>query len=278
MCRCPIILTSPMQAYIQRILAIDTLRQVTTLVAVVGAFLVNVLSNVRPLNGLSIGEISNQLFQEVQVIPANYAFIIWGLIYLGLIALAIYQALPSQRQNLRLQQVAYPLAIASVAQIVWVVLFQNRLFLMSILAIVAILLALVVAYLRLRRLPGRPSRRDYWLVQLPITIYLAWISVATIVNVASGLYSLGWDGWGISPELWSVLVLGVGTVIAATVTNLYADAPFALVLVWALGAIAQRQADNPLLAAAAAGMAIALVLQVLVQEFGVLGTVQDRSS
>jgi hypothetical protein len=64
----------------------DFIRQLITLVAVVGAFVVNVASNIFPLNGLSIGAISNTLFKDVLIIPANYAFVIWGVIYLGLFA------------------------------------------------------------------------------------------------------------------------------------------------------------------------------------------------
>ena len=66
----------------------DFIRQIVTLIAIILAFVVNVASNIFPFNGLTIGQISNTLFKEVLIIPANYAFIIWGLIYLGLFAFA----------------------------------------------------------------------------------------------------------------------------------------------------------------------------------------------
>ena len=73
--------------------------QIATIAAILGAIVVNALSNFFPLNGLSIGAISNTLFGEVLVTPANYAFAIWGVIYLGLIAFGIYQAAPARRDN-----------------------------------------------------------------------------------------------------------------------------------------------------------------------------------
>lgn len=76
----------------------DLLRQWVTLTAIVGAFLVNVASNIFPLNGLNIGAISNTIFKNVLIIPANYAFAVWGLIYLGLFTLAVYQFLPSKNK------------------------------------------------------------------------------------------------------------------------------------------------------------------------------------
>ncbi|MGL4622150.1 MAG: tryptophan-rich sensory protein, partial [Chroococcidiopsis sp.] len=62
-----------------------------TLFAILATLGVNVLSNFFPVRGLNIGEIANTILQGVQITPANYAFAIWGLIYLGLIAYGIYQ-------------------------------------------------------------------------------------------------------------------------------------------------------------------------------------------
>ena len=127
----------------------DILRQFITLAAVILAFIVNVLSNIFPLNGLTIGGVSNTLFKEVLIIPANYAFAIWGLIYIGLFAFAIYQVLPSQRENPNLRKTGYLLTIASIAQSVWVYLFLSRYFAASVIAMLWILIPLIIIYLRL---------------------------------------------------------------------------------------------------------------------------------
>jgi hypothetical protein len=241
----------------------DILRQILNLTAILAAFGINVLANIAPFNGLTIGEISNTFFREVLITPANYAFAIWGVIYLGLIAFGVYQVLPAQRQNLSLRRMGYLLVLASLAQIVWVFFFQYRLFTLSLVAMVAILLPLIEIYLRLGIGYERVSKREKWFVHIPLSIYLAWISVATIVNVALTLYNLGWSGWGISAEVWTAIALITGAAIAAIVSLQRADVAFVLVIVWAFVAIAVRQANILMIAATAGGLAIALVLLLL---------------
>ncbi|MBW4492225.1 MAG: tryptophan-rich sensory protein [Oscillatoria princeps RMCB-10] len=238
----------------------DTLRSFANLMAILAAFGVNVLANIAPINGLSIGAISNQFFSEVLIIPANYTFAIWGLIYLGLIAFGIYQVLPAQRQNPLLRRTGYLLVVASLSQIVWVLLFQYRLFPLSVVAMLGILLPLIALYLRLGIAPQRVSRAEKWFVRVPLSIYLAWICVATIVNVAIALYSLGWNGWGAGAPIWTVLVMAVGAAIAANIALGRADIAYALVTVWAYVGIAVRQASQPLILGAALSLALAVLL------------------
>jgi hypothetical protein len=244
----------------------DLQRQVTTLAAVLGSIAINTLSNIFPLNGVSVGNLSNTLFASVQIIPANYAFAIWGLIYIGLIAFGIYQLQPSQRENPRLQHSGYLLAIACVAQCAWIYLFLARLFPLSNLAMLGILVPLMVMYQRLGIGQERVSRQERWFIHLPISIYLGWISVATIVNVATGLYSLKWDGWGIVPSVWTVGMMAIAAVIAATIAIQRRDTAYVLVIVWALVAIAIRQANTPLIAMTGWGLAIALIVLNLATE------------
>ncbi len=238
----------------------DILRQYFNLTAILAAFGINVLANIAPMGGLTIGEISNTFFRDVLITPANYAFAIWGLIYLGLITFGVYQVLPAQRHNASLRRMGYIWVLASLAQICWVFFFQYRLFSLSLVAMLGILLPLIGIYLRLRLGYTRVSRQEKWFVYIPLSIYLAWISVATIVNVALTLYNQGWSGWGINPQVWTVIALITGAAIAATVSIQRADIAYTLVIVWAFVAIAVRQADKPLIAATAGGLAIALVL------------------
>lgn len=241
----------------------DIFRQVLNLTAILSAFGINVLANVVPFNGLTIGEISNTVFREVLITPANYAFAIWGLIYLGLITFGVYQVLPAQRQNPNLRQMGYLLLLASLAQIVWVFFFQYQLFTLSLVAMLAILLPLIAIYIRLEINLKRVSWIEKWLVCTPISIYLAWISVATIVNVATTLYNLGWSGWGISSQIWTAMALITGAAIAATISIQRADIAFVLVIVWAFVAIAVRHNNIPLIATTAGGLAIALTLLLI---------------
>ncbi|MBD1806018.1 tryptophan-rich sensory protein [Microcoleus sp. FACHB-SPT15] len=241
----------------------DIIRQVLNLIAILAAFGVNVLANVAPFNGLTIGEISNTFFRDVLITPANYAFAIWGLIYLGLISFGVYQILPAQRQNPHLRRMGYLLVVACLAQIAWVFFFQYRQFTLSLVAMLAILLPLIGVYLRVGIGHTRVSRNEKWFVHIPLSIYLAWISVATIVNVATTLYNLGWSGWGISAEVWTAIALIAGAAIASIVSIQRADIAFVLVIVWAFIAIAVRQANIPAIAITAGGLAVALVLLLL---------------
>ena len=236
----------------------DTLRQGINLGAILAALGINIYTNVNPPNGITIGDISNTLFRDVLITPANYAFAIWGLIYLGLVSFGIYQGLPNQRQNTHLRRIGYLIAIASLSQIAWVFLFQYKFFLLSVVAMLLILLPLMAIYLRLGIGKERVSRNEKWLVHIPISIYFAWISVATIVNVATALYSVNWNGWGISPQVWTVIMLVVASAIAATIIQQRRDVAFPLVFVWAFVAIAIRQFNIPLIAVTASGLAFAL--------------------
>lgn len=243
----------------------DLFRSVATLIAILAAFGTNILANISPFNGLTIGEISNQYFQNVLIIPANYAFAIWGIIYLGLISFGIYQVLPTQRDNPRLRPMGYLLVVASVAQIIWVLLFEYLLFSWSVLAMLCILFALIGTYLRLDIGLTRVSRSDKWFVNIPLSIYLAWISVATIVNIASALYALGWNGGFITPVIWTAIMLAIAAAIAGFLTWKRSDIAFNLVFVWAYIAIAVRQAEYPVIAWTAGGLAIALVALLVVR-------------
>jgi hypothetical protein len=253
-------------------------RQIITLISIFTAFGMNVWANIAPPKGMTIGEISNELFGDILITPANYAFAIWGLIYLGLIAFGIYQALPAQKYNRLLQGVGYGVTIASTAQIVWVFLFLYRQFTLSFLAMLGILLPLIGAYLRLpfganylasrhNYLTERLSRTQKLLVRHPISIYLAWISVATIVNGAIALKSWGWNGWIIGPTIWTIVMLLIAALITTAVTYPRLDFVHAGVFVWAMVAIAIRNQGNFIIAGVAMGVAIALIILLFSRSF-----------
>jgi hypothetical protein len=240
-------------------IGLDTLLAIATLIAILSTLAINGLSNFFPPGGLNVAQISNTILQGVKITPANYAFSIWGLIYVGLIAYGIYQLLPAQRHNPFVRRVNFLLIAACIAQMTWIYLFTTRLFGLSIAAMLGILMPLIAAYLHLGigRVIVRQSQR--WLVHVPFSIYLAWISVATIVNVASALYVVQWDGWGIGSEEWTIIMLVIGTAIAAIVAIQRSDIAFPLVYVWAYVAIAVRQSSAPPIAIAAISGAVAIL-------------------
>ncbi len=162
-------------------------------------------------------------------------------------AFGIYQFLPNQKDDSDLRNTGYLLVIASIAQSIWVYLFLSRLFVLSVVAMLLILLPLIGVYLRLNIGNQPVTRQKKWCIHRPISIYLSWISVATIVNVACALYFQGWNGWGISAQVWTVILLLIATAIAAVIVIQRQDIAYAGVTVWAILAIAIKHWNNPIL-------------------------------
>jgi hypothetical protein len=219
-------------------------------VAVVAATIViNGLANALPLNDLTTGEISDRF--EVYFVPAGYVFSIWGVIYLGLIAFAIYQALPAQANNPRLQRIRTPFLITSLANIAWLFLWHYERFGATIVAMAALLVSLAVIYVRLEIGRSRVDRVEKYMVRVPFSIYLGWVSVATIANATSLLDYLGWGGWGLDPQVWAAIMIGVTTLLGIIMAVDRYDGAFILVLSWALVGIAVEQSGASLVVVSA---------------------------
>jgi hypothetical protein len=238
----------------------DTTRQVIVVVATLATIVVNGLASSLPLNGVTTGEISD-LF-EVYFVPAGYVFSIWGVIYLGLLAYTVYQALPAQRENAKLCRIGYLYVGASIANIAWLFLWHYQIFALTVPAMVALLGLLIALYLRLEIGQKAVTAGQRWAVNVPFSIYLGWITVATIANVTSLLEYWEWNGWGIYPEYWAVIMLVVGAIVAAAVSITRGDIAYIAVIVWAFAGIAVKHADTSIVATTAwvAATAVALTL------------------
>jgi hypothetical protein len=232
-------------------------RQLVNVLTLVVMLVVNGLANGLPLNGLTTGEISDRF--DVYFVPAGYVFSIWGLIYLALIAFIIYQALPSQRENVRLQRIGYLFAWSSLANSAWIFFWHYELFLLTMIVMLTLLVLLIIIYLRLD-IKGAPvSTAEKWLVDIPFSIYLGWITVATIANATSLLDYLKWDGFGISSLSWTVIMLAAGALISWIMALTRGDIAYLLVIVWAFVGIAVKH-NNVSLVNIAAQVAAGLVL------------------
>jgi benzodiazapine receptor len=227
----------------------DTLRQIITVIGVVATIAVNGLANALPLNGRETGAISDQF--PIYFVPAGYVFSIWGLIYLGLIAFAVYQALPAQRENPRLRSIGWLFVLASAANIAWIFLWHYEVFPATLVVMLVLLASLIAIYLRLGTGRTSVSRAETWLVRVPFSIYLGWITVATIANATQLLYFLGWNGGFLSPEAWTVIMLAVAVVVAWLMAITRRDVAYLLVLVWAFIGIANKHASIPAVSTAA---------------------------
>ncbi len=250
----------------------DTIRQVLVVLGVIAVIVVNILANALPLNGLNTGEISDRF--DIYFVPAGYVFSIWLLIYLGLMAYAIFQALAAQKENPRLRSIGYLFLLTCLANIIWLFLWHYEVFLFTLVAMLILLLSLIAIYLRLDVGRAQVSRGEKWCVHIPFSIYLGWISVATIANASQLLYYLGWNGWGIPPEIWAVIMLAAGVIISAAMSLTRADIAYSLVLIWAYVGIAVEQASTPVVATSA-WIASGLILVLLV--IGVLRKYQRQN-
>lgn len=221
----------------------DLLRQVINVLAVILTLVVNGLANAVPLNGRTTGSISDSF--HVLFVPAGYVFGIWGIIYIGLMAFGIYQALPSQRANPRLRRMGYLFALSCLANSAWIFLWHYGYFVLTLLVMVALLALLIAIYLVLGIGRTEVSTAEKWFVNIPFSIYLGWITVATIANATDVLDYLRWNGWGLAPEVWFVIVMAAAVAIAAAVAVRRRDIAFLLVIIWAFIGIAVKQAGNP---------------------------------
>jgi hypothetical protein len=235
----------------------NLLKPIVVVLATAATITMNILANALPLNGQNTGEISDQF--DVYFVPAGYVFSIWGLIYIGLIAYAIYRALPAQRGNPALERIFWPYLAASAANIAWLFFWHYNLFPLSEVAMLTLLASLIVIYVRLGTGVAEVDPGMRWAVHAPMSLYLGWISVATIANTSDLLYYWNWSGWGISPEVWAVIMLAVAVVLGLLMALRRGDVIFLAVLLWAFAGIAVKQAGTPLVAISA-WIAVALVV------------------
>jgi hypothetical protein len=244
----------------------DTFRQTANLLSVILALAVNILAVALPLNGQNTGEISDRF--QVYFVPAGYVFAIWGLIYVGWIAFLIYQFLPAQKESPRLRKLGYLFALSGMFNAAWLFCWHYNQFGLSVLVMLALLGLLIASYLNLN--VGRTTVRnaEKWCVDIPFSVYLGWISVATIANVTEYLYFIGWNGFAIAPQVWAVIMLMVATLLGLALASTRKDSGFLLVLVWSFIGIAIKQAGAPLVSISAYAAAL-LALSLAI--FGLVG-------
>lgn len=212
-----------------------SIKQILVILATLVMLTVNALANILPLNGLNTGQISDQF--KVFFVPAGYVFAIWGVIYLLLAAFTIFQALPSQRNIPELERIRGWYILGSLANAAWIFFWHYQKFDLTLVMMLTLLVSLLFIYVALRGIRINGSRAMKWLVRLPFSVYLGWITVATVANVTDVLAYHNWNGFGIAGETWAMIMLGVAVVLAALMTVFNRDAAYLAVLVWAFAGI-----------------------------------------
>lgn len=221
---------------------------------------VNGLASSLALNGRTTAEVSDLYFTLVT--PAGYVFAIWGVIYALLLVFVVFQALPNQREKPFLTQISVLFILSSVLNVVWLFLWHYDQIVLSVALMFALLTTLIVVYFRLGIGKSSVSLKERVFVRLPFSIYLGWITVASIANVASALVAVKWDGFGLANDVWAVIVIAVALLITLGVIATRKDVAYSLVIVWALVGIAVNQSgyQNIVLAATVSVVSIVVAL------------------
>ncbi len=216
----------------------DLFRQILIVITFLFTITANGLANALPLNGQTTGTISDSF--NVVFVPAGYVFSIWGIIYLLLAGYTLYQALPSQRENPSLRRIGFLAALSNVLNGAWIFFWHFNLYVWTMVIMLALLATLIAIYLRLGIGTQKFTTTEKWLVSVPFSVYLGWITVATIANATALLKYSGWSGWGLDGQAWTVILLIAGVVISAAISLRHRDIGYALVLVWAFTGIAVK--------------------------------------
>ncbi len=185
--------------------------------------------------------------------PAGYAFSIWSLIYLGLIAFSVFQFSAANLARYRPVRTLY--ILSCVLNCAWIYFWHREQIGICLALILMLLATLLLIEIRLK---GCRSFAETWLQQAPFGIYFGWVTAATLVNSVVFLKFIA-APVASSPILASVLILaaaGFAVIVRVKLSNFF----YPLAIAWALTAIAVKQSGNtPIVVAAALGVVLSLV-------------------
>lgn len=208
-------------------------------IGIVLTFAVNMLAIILPLNNISTAAVSDSF--KVYFVPANYVFSIWSVIYVALIAFMVYQWLLKDKEYKVVNKMMPMILLGSAANSIWLITWHYGQFYWGLLLMVLLLLSLLVIYITIStakrsELPKKASL----LIKFPFSIYLGWITVATVANVTNVLWLTGWDGFGLTGPMWSAIMIVVAGALAMLMLIRQKDFAYAAVIIWAIVGIAQK--------------------------------------
>jgi hypothetical protein len=175
------------------------------------------------------------------IVPSGYAFSIWGLIYLGLIIFPIYHWFKTpQNQHKLWGRIHSWYTINVVCNGLWLVCASYDWLWLTVAIIIIMLMNLVMINRDMIRIEEVEGVQHYWLEKFPFSIYFAWITLATALNISSALAFYNWNGLGISEINWTIVIMIVAAAIAGHIAYHKRDRAYAGVVIWAFIAIALR--------------------------------------
>ena len=213
--------------------------------SVILVLFVNYYSQTGAINDKTVGSLSieyNNLFT-----PASFAFAIWGMIFLGLILLAIFQGgtLFSRRRAFSsFDHMGFIFALVNLGNATWVIVWLYEFTFLSVLVMTGMLIGLLTILIRFSANMATYSLLEKLFVLVPVNIYAGWIAVATIANVAAFLSKLGWTGGVFSEVAWTIIMITIAVGANIFVTWTKSVKAFSLVGIWALYAIYARHESS----------------------------------
>ena len=223
--------------------------QVMNFCAVILTIIINGLAVILPINNKTTQELSDNI--PNLFVPAGLTFSIWSVIYILLIMFTVYQmrdVFSKKPVDMPfLQKISFWFILASLGNILWILLWHYEYVTVSLLAMILLLVSLVMIYIRLGIGKTHVSRLEQWCVHIPFSVYLGWITVATIANVTAVLVVTGWNRFGLSQDLWAILIIIIALVLTLVVLFTKKDAAYSFVIVWALlGIVIKRLGNDPI--------------------------------
>jgi hypothetical protein len=211
----------------------------------------NYLANALPLNNKTTGQLSES-FPNLFV-PAGITFSIWGVIYLLLVVFCILQ-FTSPSQDI-ISKIALAFAVTCILNALWLVCWHYGLLPLSLLVMLGLLITLIYINMSIHELPAG-------LIKAAFGVYLGWICIATIANVTALLVNYGWNGFGISQELWTITMISAGAIIAAMSLYRFDNPYIGIAVIWALSGIIIKRSDDFRSIVISASVAIAVLAVV----------------
>lgn len=194
----------------------DLARQIAVLSAV-GFMLVAAMVGVGLFGGTPVERLQNGALAAdgSYLAPAGPAFSIWSVIYLGLIAYAVWQALPGQRASVRQRSLGWLVALTAVLNGLWLVIAQFATLPLTLVAILVLLAALGVTF-RVSVVTRTPDDGviDAVLIDGVTGLHLGWVTLATVANASALLTQTVPDSWAENASFWGIGVLVVVGIIA----------------------------------------------------------------
>ena len=236
-------------------------------------------SYIKYLNFISFGLVlfvnyfigfNQDAFNEIQrtsLVPANYAFSIWGLIYLLLLMFVIYQGLPSNKgKNLIIENIGLLFVLTSMLNIIWLFTWNNKMILLSWLVMLMYFLLLGIIYFSLGIGNCQVSKWDRIFIHIPFSTYFGWSSVAFFLNTSILVknYNLFTT---ISENAFTIFFIIIILGISFFITNMNNDIVYLSVVAWALFGIIIKQLGNENNISLVAGVGLILILLQWVDKY-----------